>query len=282
MLFRASLYLRTVIVSTILAAIYGVVAAFAYYIGAPPSLIAAGTLVIIILQYYFGVRGALSNANAEKLDRSENEELYALADQISENLDMDTPTLYIGDIPGPNAFATGRRGNGHVVLSPGLTTLLSTDELAGILAHEIAHLKHRDSIVMVLANSVARLVGLAADWALQYAYGGRVRRGGVAHNAYRASQALGWVFVYALSRHREYIADRAAADALGTGGPIADALIRMQEMVTRPSGHSSIEALCVIGPSSGTFDTHPPMEQRIKRLRSYASSEESGASSADD
>ena len=270
MLFRATLYLRMAFVSALLASIYIAVGAFAYYMGVPVWVIASVTLSLLVAQYTLGVRNTLSRSQADELDRDTFGRLYAMSDHLAEDMGVSPPTLYAAPMPGPSAFAIGRPGSGHIVASPELLNQLPEDEVRAIFAHEMAHLRNRDAIVMVFANSAAELVGLAADFVIQFTHGGRVRRGGVAATAHRISTAVAWIFVFALSRHREYIADRDAAEALGSGKPMADALARLHGLAPVEREHSPVEALCVLGSSGSLFDTHPPVEKRIARLSDSA------------
>jgi heat shock protein HtpX len=189
-------------------------------------------------------------------------------------MDIDKPRLMVAEMGVPNAFAVGRKGAGVVVVSKEIIQLLDHDELEGVIAHELAHIKNRDVVLMVLGQSIASMVGIVVQWA--YILGGERNIA-----SYFAGMILGTIaqmivliFVMAISRYREYVADEDAATY--TRNP--DAMARALEKISSGAqdkemkGEDTVNALCIFG-SSGSllqkiFSTHPPTEKRIERLRS--------------
>ena len=183
------------------------------------------------------------------------------------------PRLYYVEESSPNAFATGRDPNHAVVcVTTGILQLLSPDELEGVLAHELSHVKNRDILISTIAACMAGIVtfvGRVGFW-----FSGRENRGGAVLFSLLASVAMLLMQMW-VSRTREYMADEDGARMCGRPGSLANALLKLRDGVkTRPmSGENSItENLYIVNPfSAGTianlFSTHPPIEKRVEKLR---------------
>ena len=183
------------------------------------------------------------------------------------------PRLYYVEESSPNAFATGRDPNHAVVcVTTGIMQLLSADELEGVLAHELSHVKNRDILISTIAACMAGIVtfvGRVGFW-----FSGRENRGGAVLFSLLASIAMLLMQMW-VSRTREYMADEDGARMCGRPGSLANALLKLRDGVkTRPmSGENSItENLYIVNPfSAGTianlFSTHPPIEKRVEKLR---------------
>ena len=181
------------------------------------------------------------------------------------------PRLYYVEESSPNAFATGRDPNHAVVcVTTGIMQLLSADELEGVLAHELSHVKNRDILISTIAACMAGIVtcvGRVGFW-----FSGRENRGGAVLFSLLASIAMLLMQMW-VSRTREYMADEDGARMCGRPGSLANALLKLRDGVkTRPmSGENSItENLYIVNPfSAGTianlFSTHPPIEKRVTR-----------------
>jgi heat shock protein HtpX len=243
------------------------------------ALLLVGSVLFVGFQYKFGKWMALRSVGAEDMPeqpqgRYQYDEVHRSAEKICREMDIEKPRLMVADMGVPNAFAVGRKGAGTVVISREIMDLLSHDELEGVLAHELAHIKNRDVVIMVLGQSIASMVGIVVQWA--YILGGERNIG-----TYLVGMLLGtiaqmivMVFVMAISRYREYVADEDAATY--TRNP--DAMARALEKISSGAqgkemkGEDTVNALCIFGTSGSflqkIFSTHPPTEQRISRLRS--------------
>jgi heat shock protein HtpX len=243
------------------------------------ALLLVGSVLFVGFQYKFGKWMALRSVGAEDMPeqpqgRYRYDEVHRSAEKICREMDIEKPRLMVADMGVPNAFAVGRKGAGVVVISREIMDLLSHEELEGVLAHELAHIKNRDVVIMVLGQSIASMVGIVVQWA--YILGGERNIG-----TYLVGMLLGtiaqmivMIFVMAISRYREYVADEDAATY--TRNP--DAMARALEKISSGAegkemkGEDTVNALCIFG-TSGSFlrkilSTHPPTEQRISRLRS--------------
>jgi len=243
------------------------------------ALLLVGSVLFVGFQYKFGKWMALRSVGAEDMPeqpqgRYQYDEVHRSAEKICREMDLEKPRLMVADMGVPNAFAVGRKGAGTVVISREIMDLLSHEELEGVLAHELAHIKNRDVVIMVLGQSIASMVGIVVQWA--YILGGERNIG-----TYLVGMVLGtiaqmivMIFVMAISRYREYVADEDAATY--TRNP--DAMARALEKISSGAqgkemkGEETVNALCIFGTSGSflqkIFSTHPPTEQRISRLRS--------------
>lgn len=124
-----------------------------------PAVIVVGILSVIAGQYFLGVRAAVRGLDIVELPEDEFPEIHRRTHNLSERMEIAPPKLFIGDFGGPNAFAVGRRGSGVVVLSKSLLEVLDLDEVQGVVAHELAHLKNRDSVLMGIGYTIASIIG---------------------------------------------------------------------------------------------------------------------------
>jgi heat shock protein HtpX len=270
------LQLRMVVVGAILFAFYLAAGTFAaVMLGLPlvPVLV-AGILVVPALQYKLGKW--LATRKAEEIPEGTTGrygEVRKLTLDLAREMDVPEPTVMRMEMGVPNAFAVGRKGAGVVCVSEELVALLDRDELEGVIAHELAHIKNRDVVTMVIGQSIGMIVGYVAYFAVLM--GGERNIGSfiLAIVASSLANALVMVFVLAISRYREYVADADAREAIGAGDPLARAL----EKISRGAegGESELDetmsALCIFNAERSLlarlFATHPPMEKRIQRLR---------------
>jgi heat shock protein HtpX len=240
------------------------------------------------VQYKFGKWAALRSVGAEDLPEDRYQRLHWAAETLCRNMGIPKPRLMVADMGVPNAFAVGRKGAGVVVLSTELLGLLDREELEGVLAHELAHIRNRDVVMMVMGQSIASMVGIAA-WMLATRQRGGFILGLVVS---QVAQMLVLVFVFAISRYREYVADADAATATGSGEPLARALEKIErshatggsagvrgrsrdrgpEQGSPFDAEDRVGALCIFNEERSllqrAFATHPPTEARIERLRS--------------
>ncbi|WP_435363247.1 M48 family metallopeptidase [Haloarchaeobius sp. DYHT-AS-18] len=273
---HTGLKLRMLFVGTILFGFYAAIAGVAltmFGTGVWP-FVAVGTLLFVGFQYKFGKWAALRSVGAEDMPEAEYAEIHRMVERLSDDMGIEKPKLKYARMGVPNAFATGRRGAGVVVVSVELMQILSRDELEGVIAHELAHIRNRDVVTMVLGQSIAALVGIAVQWGIMLAGDNDIADFILGWIAGMISQMLVMVFVLAISRYREYVADADAREHVGSGEPLARALEKIQgasERVDESRIDDSTAALCIFGSDKGLlrtlFATHPPVEKRIERLR---------------
>jgi len=279
------LKLRMMVAGSILFGFYAAVAAAVMFtFGTSTGVLALlllGSLLFVGFQYKFGKWMALRSVGAEEMPeqaqgRYNFGEVHRSAERLSQEMGIEKPRLMVADMGVPNAFAVGRKGAGVVVISTEIMELLDQDELEGVLAHELAHISNRDVVIMVLGQSIASLVGIVAQWAV--ILGGERNIGTYIFAMIVGSiaQMIVMIFVLAISRYREYVADEDAATY--TNNP--DAMARALEKISSGAegremkGEETVNALCIFGSERGLlqsiFSTHPPTEKRISRLRSMS------------
>ncbi|WP_411964676.1 M48 family metalloprotease [Haloferax sp. YSMS24] len=270
---HVGLKLRMAVSGTILFAFYMLIATAVWeFLGSAVTVVAL-TVLFVGVQYKLGKWLALRSIDAEALPEDEFANVHETVETLSDEMGIDKPTLMYAPMGAPNAFAVGRQGSGVVVLGTELMEVLDADELEGVIAHELAHLKNRDVIPMVLGQSIAMLFGWGVYFVVNEAIGGIV--GWIlGWMASIVAQLLVTIFVLVISRVREYAADEDAAQYTGNPDALASALAKIHhvnEQVERTAVNDSVSALCIFGQSRGLlarlFASHPPMEKRIARLR---------------
>jgi heat shock protein HtpX len=240
-------------------------------------------LVLVGGSYWFSDKLAIRSAKAQPVTEQQMPQYYAIMRELTMRADMPMPRLYVTPDPQPNAFATGRNPkNAAVAVTQGLVQALSWDEIRGVLAHELAHVKNRD----ILIGSVAAAVAMAITFAARIAMWGAIFSGGDRDRnpiAFLATIILAplaaMLLQMALSRSREFEADRSGAAMLGTGLPLASALTKLDAYSQRvPSQVAPEQAQAyIVNPLrgrgdvsfKGLFTTHPPVEERVRRLQEY-------------
>ncbi|MBX0288356.1 M48 family metalloprotease [Halomicroarcula sp. F28] len=271
------LKIRMAVVGAILAGFYLVVVAFAmvaYGTSIWPIAI-AGSVLLVGFQYKVGKWAALRSVGAEDLSEDQYPQIHQQVRQLSRDMGIEKPKLKVARMGVPNAFAVGRKGAGVVVVSTELMALLDDDELEGVLAHELAHIANRDVVTMVIGQGIASIVGIAAQMVVFATGDNDIADFFLAIIVGNIVQFFVMLFVLAISRYREYVADADAKEAIGGGDPLARALEKISggHQRSRESAvDSQVSALCIFGDSdsflSKIVSTHPPTEKRIERLRS--------------
>ncbi len=269
--------LRTTI---LLATLSGLFVAIGFLIGG------ANTALIFLFMaalmnmgaWFFSDKLALKMSRAKPIEESEAPRLYEIVRELTTRADLPMPRLYMIPADQPNAFATGRNHkHSAVAVTRGITQLLSEDELRGVLAHELAHVKHRD----ILIQSVAATIGAAITY-LGYMllwFGG----GDEGDSPLGMIGALAMVLLapiaatiiqLSISRQREYAADAGGAAICGNPESLASALLRLEEgaKAMPMQVNQAAEPLYIVKPFSAKgigklFSTHPPIEERVRRLR---------------
>jgi len=244
------------------------------------SILVAALIVggFSLVQYYYSDTLALRTMGARTVSEDEYPGLYATVRRLSQQADLPEPTVAVADDRVPNAFATGRnQRNAAVCVTTGLLNTLDDDEIEGVIAHELAHIKNRDVMVMTIASFLATLAFMFVRWGAFFG-GGRRRGGGgivVAIGISLVVWLVSYLLIRALSRYREYVADRGAAAITGKPSALASALLRISgEMDEIPKTDMRDEAemnaffIVPISKSAITrlFSTHPPTERRVERL----------------
>ena len=260
------------VAGTVVFAFYAAFALFVHELGFGFAPVLAASVVFVGFQYKLGKWLALRGVDARDLHAEEFPELHATVERLSEEMGVPKPDLKLGRMGVPNAFAVGRRGAGVVVVSDTLLELLDDDELEGVLAHELAHLKNRDVTVMLLGQSVASIVGIAVFWLVALADDSFVATV-VGWTVSSVVQTLVMVFVLAISRYREYVADEDAVAYTGDPEALGRALAKIASVGRHeeaPDVDGQVGALCIFGGKRGLlaalFATHPRIEERIERL----------------
>jgi heat shock protein HtpX len=241
---------------------------------------AFGFLVIAMLMnlgfYWFSDRIALRAARAKPVSEEEDPRLYQMVRDLTTRAGLPMPRLYVIPQDQPNAFATGRSPkHSAVAVTAGIRKLLSEDELRGVLAHELGHVRNRD----ILLQSVASAIGSAITWIayMMMWFGGDDESplGAIAAIALvlLAPLAAG-IIQMAISRQREFSADATGAEICGNPESLASALLRLEQgaQAMPMQVNQATEPLYIVKPFSGRgiaslFSTHPPIEERVRRLR---------------
>ena len=249
----------------------------------------AGLLLFLLLavgfnfvMYWFSDRIALKVSRARPLERSEAPTVHADVEGLSLRAGLPVPRLYLIASEQPNAFATGRSPNtAAVAVTEGLIRSLPREQVRGVLAHELAHVKNRDVLVTTVAAMIGAAIAAVANF-LQFSWlfggGGDEEEsplglvGTLA--AILVAPVAAMILQLAVSRQREYLADATAAELLGEGRPLADALESLQHGVEAVpmAVNPATASLYIASPLSGAgmaslFSTHPPIPERVARLR---------------
>jgi heat shock protein HtpX len=238
-----------------------------------------------VFAYWNSDKMVLRMYNAQPITRAEAAGLYEMIEQLAARAELPMPKVYVIDEDQPNAFATGRNPeNAAVAVTTGLLHRLSQEEVAGVMAHELAHIKNRDTLTMTITATLAGAVGMLANIAsMQMLFGGNRNNplGGVGVVLTMVLAPLAATMVQmAISRAREYKADEAGARICGEPLWLANALADLHRGAERIDNHHAEQNpatahMFIVNPLharslDGLFATHPPMEERIRRLQAMA------------
>ncbi|MDN5275646.1 MAG: htpX [Candidatus Saccharibacteria bacterium] len=264
--------------------------AVSYFYGGDPSItyfVIGGAFLYALIQYFAASKLAIAMTGAQQIEKRDNPRLYRTVENLSITLGMPMPKVYIMNDAAPNAFATGRDPRHAVVAATtGLLEIMDDDELEAVMAHEMGHVQNYDIRVSMIAFGLVSAIGILTDIITRMFFFGGDRREG---NSSPVLLVIGIVVVIlapvvativqlAVSRQREYLAD--ATGALTTRHPdaLASALEKLQQY-GRPMKHQNTATAHLFFTSplrasffSNLFSTHPPLEERIKRLRATAGS----------
>ena len=242
-------------------------------------------VVMNFFTYWNSDKMVLAHYSAQEVNARTAPRLYAIVKRLADRAKLPMPKVYVIDSPVPNAFATGRDPeHAAVAVNTALADLLDEDELAGVLAHELSHVKHRDILISTVAASMAGAISTIAQWGM-FLGGGRDENG-------ESRNPIATILVMilapmaaaliqmALSRSREYMADKSGGELCGNPNALADALLKIEAFARRrvmPGATEATAHMFIINPFSGVnmkqlFSTHPPTEERVRLLREQARS----------
>ncbi|HWO56284.1 MAG TPA: zinc metalloprotease HtpX [bacterium] len=259
--------------------------AIGYLLGGQGGMIIAFGFAVIMnfISYWFSHKIVLSMYRAQEVQETDAPRLYSMVRRLATQAGLPMPKVYIIPSGSPNAFATGRNpSNGVIAYTQGILDMLSEDELEGVTAHELAHIKNRDILTQTIAATIAGAIGMLASMAKWGAIfggmGGRDDRdngGGIIGLLVMAIVApIAAMFVQmAISRTREYAADATGAQISGKPLSLANALRKLHAGAERRpmDANPATAHMFIVNPLSGRsmmslFSTHPPVEERIARL----------------
>jgi heat shock protein HtpX len=278
-------YMRTAVLLAALTAFFLVVG---YLLGGRSGLMIAllAAIGMNVFAYWNSDQMVLRMSNAREVGAADAPELYGIVQQLAQRANMPMPRVYIIDEDQPNAFATGRSPeHAAVAANAGLLRLLSREEVTGVLAHELSHVRNRDTLTMTIAATLSGAIGMLASFGGLFG-GGRDANGNrlvspVAAMAAMFLAPLGASLVQmAISRSREFEADRSGAELTGQPLWLASALRKLEQgtaQIQNPTAdaHPAMAHLYIANPLSGSglaslFSTHPSMDERVARLEAMA------------
>jgi heat shock protein HtpX len=234
-----------------------------------------------VFAYWFSDKVVLRMYNAREVDETSSPYLYNMVKELAARAELPMPRVYLIDEAQPNAFATGRNPeHAAVAATAGIVQMLSARELRGVMAHELAHVKHRDILISTISATMAGAISMLTNFAMFF--GGRNENG-------RSSNPIVGILVMilaplaasliqmAISRAREFEADRGGAEISGEPRALADALGKIDAYargiaMTTADAHPETAQMMIMNPLSGgglrgLFATHPSTEERVARLR---------------
>lgn len=236
-----------------------------------------------IFSYWNSDKMVLSMHGAQQVDERSAPELYRMVQELSQRAGLPMPKVYLMDNPQPNAFATGRNPeNAAVAATTGLMQMLNRDEIAGVMAHELAHIKNRDTLIMTVTATFAGAISMLTNFAMMF--GGNRNNNGIGVIGTIAMMILAplaaMIVQMAISRTREYAADRMGAEISGNPMSLASALNKISGAAhvienDNAERNPATAHMFIINPLSGArmdnlFSTHPAVENRIAQLREIA------------
>ncbi|MFA6350665.1 MAG: zinc metalloprotease HtpX [Candidatus Omnitrophota bacterium] len=236
--------------------------------------------IMNMISYWFSDKIVLKMYRAKEVNVSEVPEIYNIVRNLTTAAEMPMPKIYIAPQNSPNAFATGRSPkHAAVCVTQGILNILDREELKGVIAHELSHIKNRDTLIMTVAATIAGAITMIANmarWA--FIFGGRGSRD-------RGGNGIGMLVMLivapiaamliqlAISRSREYAADKRGAFIAGTPKGLSAALLKLEKgnKAYPMDANQSTAHLFIVNPLrpgaiAGLFSTHPPIEERVKRL----------------
>jgi heat shock protein HtpX len=262
----------------LMATLGGLLVALGYAIGGLQiaGVFLAIALVMNFVAFWFSDKIALKMSGAKPISENEAPGLYQMVRELTTRAGIPMPSLHMIPSEQPNAFATGRSPKkSAVAVTQGITKLLSEDELRGVIAHELAHIRNRDILTQSVASAIGAMITYLAYFFLWF--------GGDDESPLSLVASLAMVLLapiaasliqLGISRQREYSADATGAEICGNPESLASALLRLEEgaKAIPMQVNQAAEPLYIVKPFSGggiagLFSTHPPIEERVRRLR---------------
>lgn len=267
--------MNTMKVIILLASLSGLLLVVGYFIARGKGVVIA--LIIALIMnfggYWYSDSIVLRMYDAKPVTRGEAPLLYDAVESLSARAKIPVPKVYVIPNGSPNAFATGRNENhAAVALTSGILKILNKDELEGVIAHELSHIKNKDILISTMTATIATAVVLLSRWAMFFGSNDEGNTIGTIAMAIIAPIAA-TVIQMAISRSREYDADAGGAKVSGKPEALASALVKLSKSATiKPmDANPSTAHMFIVNPLSGRtlmtlFSTHPPLEKRIERL----------------
>lgn len=278
---------NTVIIMAVFVGLIGAIGWAVSYVNGNPSIaywVIGAAAVYAIIQYFLASKLAVAMTGAQEIQKQDNPRLYRMVENLAITNGMPTPKVYIIDDPAPNAFATGRDPRHAVVAATtGILEVMDDRELEAVMAHEMSHVRNYDIRVSMIAFGLVSAIGILSDIALHMFFFSDRRE----NNVHPAVMAIGVALIIlapiiaamvqmAVSRQREYLADASGVLTTRDSEGLASALEKLSQY-GRPmqkqntaSAHLFLNNPLKPGSFSKLFSTHPPLEDRIARLRNNA------------
>ena len=273
-------WLKTSLLMAAIMALFGVLGS---YMGGASGMMMALVFggAMNLFAYWFSDKMVLRMYNAQEVDAASAPQFYAMVRELAQQAQLPMPRVYLIDEAQPNAFATGRNPeHAAVAATTGILHLLSAHELRGVMAHELAHVQHRDILISTISATMAGAISSLANFALMF--GGRDSEGRPSNPIASIALALlaplaATLIQMAISRAREFEADRGGAEICGDPDALASALAKIDAYargIPMPIAdeHPATAQMMIMNPLSGgglagLFSTHPATEERVARLR---------------
>ena len=273
-------WLKTSILMAAILALFGAIGAM---VGGTNGMLLALLFggAMNVFAYWFSDRMVLKMYNARQVDESSAPQFYGMVKELAQRAGLPMPKVYLIDEAQPNAFATGRNpDNAAVAATTGILQLLSAREIRGVMAHELAHVRHRDILISTISATMAGAISALANFAMFF--GGRDSEGRPGNPVASILLALlaplaASLIQMAISRAREFEADRGGAEISGDPRALADALTKIDAYargipMAPADAHPETAQMMIMNPLSGgglagLFSTHPATEERVARLR---------------
>ncbi|MGQ9525654.1 MAG: zinc metalloprotease HtpX [Armatimonadota bacterium] len=278
----------------LMAALTAIIVVIGDYVGGPSGMVTALIIAGLMnfVMYWFSDRIVLTMYGAQEVSPAEAPELHAIVERLAHQAGLPKPRIYVIPMRQPNAFATGRDpAHAAVAVTEGIVRMLTPDELEGVLAHELAHVRNRDILISTIAATMAGAITMIGRM-LQYAafFGGMTRdddeRGGNVIGALAlaiVAPIAAIIIQMAISRSREYLADETGAQICGRPLSLARALTKIERTARAlPADVNPASAhMFIVNPLSGEsilslFSTHPPIAERVARLERMAQARTGG------
>jgi heat shock protein HtpX len=278
---KAAHSMKAMRTAALMAALIVLFALLGQALGGEMGMIIAFMFAVVLNfgSYWFSASIVLKMYRAKEVSRAEAPELVDMVDRLRQQAALPMPRVYVIPSDQPNAFATGRNPeNSAVAVTNGIVRLLSREELEGVIAHELAHIRNRDILTGSIAATIAAAITMLARFALFFGGGDRDRGGAISAILMMILAPIAAMLIQmAISRSREFAADRDGARICGNPKALASALQRLQagSQQIAMEGNPATAHMFIVNPFEGAmrgirslFATHPPTEQRVERLMS--------------